>query len=128
MSKTLHEQIACKCIHFNGVMNDSCKAGINYSDVRVGKPYKFPCLQQGGECATAKFPTEEEIKTRIEEIEGSSTKAILAYSDIKSHYDKTKIKAGQIPCRCGGALNYVVASINGHVCANCKSCGLSFNE
>jgi hypothetical protein len=51
--KSLHEQIANKCIHFNGIMEKTCKAGICYSDVREEPgegPYKFPCLKQGGEC------------------------------------------------------------------------------
>lgn len=128
MSKTLYEQIACKCLHFNGVMNKACKAGINYADVRVDKPYKFPCLQQGGECATAQFPTQEQIMEKLQSIEDSSVKAIRAISDIKAHFEKTKIKGGQIPCRCSGDLNYVVVNTNGHIWANCKSCGLSFNQ
>lgn len=128
MSKTLHEQIACKCIHFNGVMNKSCKAGINYEDVRIDRPYKFPCLQQGGACLKAQFPTEEKITAKLQSIENGGIKAIRARADIKEHVEKTKIKAGQIPCRCGGQLNYVIANINGHIWASCKSCGLSFNE
>jgi hypothetical protein len=128
MSKTLYEQIACKCLHFNGVMNKSCNIGINYADVRVDKPYKFPCLQQGGECAKAEFPTEEQITKKLQAIEDSGLKAIRAIADIKEHVEKVKIKAGQIKCRCGGDLNYVVANINGDIWANCRSCGLSFNE
>lgn len=128
MSKTLYEQIACKCIHFNGVMNKECKAGINYADVRIDKPYKFPCLQQGGECIKAEFPTEEQITVMLQSIEDGGIKAIRAIADIKEHVEKTKIKSGQIKCRCGGQLNYVVANLNGHVWANCKSCGFAFNE
>jgi hypothetical protein len=109
-------------------MNKECEAGINYADVRIDKPYKFPCLQQGGECAKAEFLTEEQIAKELQAIENGGIKAIRAISDIKEHVEKTKIKAGQIPCRCGGQLNYVVANINGHVWGTCKSCGLAFNE
>ena len=66
--KSLREQIACKCIHFNGIMNKSCKVGIRYADVRVDRPYKFPCIQTGGECSKAQFRTEEEINKELEEI------------------------------------------------------------
>lgn len=128
MSKSLHDQIACKCIHFNGVMNKECLAGVSYSDVRIEKPYKFPCLQQGGVCQKVEFPTKEQVQAQLQSIEEGGMKAIQAFADIKGHVEKTKIKAGQIKCRCGGQLNYVVANINGHVWANCKSCGLSFNE
>ena len=31
--KTLAEQIACKCKHFNGRMNDKCDAGVVYLTV-----------------------------------------------------------------------------------------------
>lgn len=126
--KTLEEQVARKCIHFNGVMNDTCKHGIKYSDVRVGKPYKFPCLQQGGECSCAEFLTKEQISERVAEINNDGDKAATAYLAIKEHVNKTNIKAGSIKCQCGGDLNYVVANINGHVWAKCKSCGISFNE
>jgi hypothetical protein len=109
-------------------MNEACKAGINYADVRVDKPYKFPCLKQGGKCATAQFPTEEQITEELKSIEDSGLKAIRAIADIKEYVEKTKIKAGQIKCRSGGDLNYVVANLNGHIWANCRSCGLSFNQ
>lgn len=129
--KTLEEQIACKCIHFNGVMEKVCKAGVSYSDVRVkddNGPYKFPCLKQGGECHSARWWNAEQVKKRVAEIELNGLKVTEAVAAIKDHVEKTKIKAGAIKCQCGGDLNYVVANINGHVWGNCKSCGISFNE
>ena len=36
-------------MHFNGVMEKVCKAGIKYEDVRVepeGSTYQFPCREQ----------------------------------------------------------------------------------
>jgi len=33
--RTLQEQIAGKCVHFTGLMNDTCKAGVKYSDVQL---------------------------------------------------------------------------------------------
>lgn len=122
------EQIARKCIHFNGVMEKVCKAGINYADVRVGKPYQFPCLQQGGECSIAQFMTPEQIKKELDEIERISTKALVAMIAVKDHYAKTKEQTGKVPCECGGQLHYTVAQINGHVWAKCNSCDISFNE
>ncbi len=126
--KTLKEQIESKCVHFNGIMNNCCKVGVNYADVRVDKPYKFPCLKQGGECSKSQFPTTEEINSRIEEIEGSGLKAIMAHAAIKSHFNETNESTGSIKCECGGNLNYNVAPTNGHIWAKCSKCSLSFME
>jgi hypothetical protein len=128
--KTLEEQIACKCIHFNGVMNKECKVGIKYSEVRVeGEgPYKFPCLKQGGECSCAEFMTNEQVKEEMKSIEIDGAKVLIAMISIKDHYAKTKKQSGKIACECGGELHYTVAQINGHVWAKCNSCGMSFNE
>jgi hypothetical protein len=129
--RSLEEQIANKCIHFSGIMDEVCKAGIKYRNVRVDEgngPYKFPCLKQGGECAKCEFPTDEQIRKRIEQIDSSCIKAITAMAAIKEHCSKTKEQTGKVTCQCGGELHYTVAQINGHVWAKCKSCGLSFNE
>ena len=129
--KSLKEQIANKCIHFNGIMNDTCKAGIKYSDVRVDEddgPYKFPCLKQAGECPHVQFRTAEEIDAYVKSIEDRGNKAMVAVVTVKDHYTKTKEQSGKVPCQCGGYLHYAVASINGHVWAKFNSCGLSFNE
>jgi hypothetical protein len=125
---TLHEQIARKCIHFNGIMEKECKAGINYDDVKVDKPFKFPCLKQGGECPCAKFLTDEEVEEKVKSIEEGGVKAMIAVAKIKDHYKNTKEPNGKIKCDCGGDLHYAVAQINGHVWAKCNSCKLSFNE
>lgn len=125
---SLHDQVARKCIHFNGVMNKTCKAGINYADVRIDKPYKFPCLQQGGQCPHAEFRTEAQVKEFIDKMEDDSVKALVAYATVKDHYAKTKEQSGNVPCQCGGELHYTIASLNGHIWAKCNSCGISFNE
>lgn len=129
--KSLHEQIANKCIHFNGIMEKTCKAGICYADVRDEPdegPYKFPCLKQGGECKMAEFMTEEQVNNRVEEIESSGVNAMIAMASIKAHYDKTKEESGRIPCKCGGQLSYARSSFNGHFIGGCNSCGISFRE
>lgn len=55
-------------------------------------------------------------------------KAIVALLAVKDHVAKTKEKSGKIPCQCGGELHFAVAQNNGHVHANCPSCGISFME
>lgn len=126
--KTLKEQIADKCIHFNGIMNKECNAGINYDEFKLDRPFKFPCLKQGGKCSHAKFRTEEEVDEYVKSIEDRGVKAMVAISAIKDHHTRTKQPTGKVPCQCGGELSYVVASVNGHVWAKCNTCGISFNE
>lgn len=125
---TLEEQISRKCIHFNGVMSKFCEKGISYADVRVDKPYKFPCLKQGGKCDHAQFRTEEEVRAEIADIQHEGIKVLKAVALVKYHYEKTKQQSGTIVCQCGGELKYVVAETNGHVWVKCKSCGIYFNE
>jgi hypothetical protein len=128
---SLEEQIARKCIHFNGVMEKVCKAGIKYEDVRVEPdegPYKFPCLKQGGECSCAQFRTPEEVKEKISSIESDGVKVLIAIITVKDHFKKTKERSGKVACECGGDLHYAIAIINNHVWAKCSACGISFNE
>lgn len=128
---SLEEQIARKCIHFNGVMEKVCKAGVNYADVREEPedgPYKFPCLKQGGECAHAQFRTDEEVRIKVAAIENAGDKAMIAIASIKSHIKKTNQQTGKVPCQCGGTLSYAVAQINSHIWAKCNTCNISFNE
>jgi len=127
--KTLEEQIANKCIHFNGIMNDCCKAGIRYAEVRMNdKPYKFPCLKQGGECPKSQFLTHEEAKRKLAETLAWGENVLLVYVKAKDHFEKNKNNPGVMTCECGGELKYIVAETNGHMRAKCSACGLSFTE
>ena len=126
--RSLEDQIASNCKHFNGIMNDCCKIGIKYSDVRVGKPYQFPCIKTGGSCESSEFPNSEEVRKQLSEISEVQEKVLTAYLKIKEHYKVTKVGQGKLPCDCGGQLNYTVAAINGHIWAKCKDCGIYFNE
>ena len=126
--KSLEDQIASKCKHFNGIMNDCCNIGIKYSDVRVGKPYQFPCIKTGGSCSKAEYLTQEEVKNKLAEFAKREEVAVGAYVKVKEHYKNTKQNPGQLPCECGGQLNYTVAESNGHIWLKCKDCGIYINE
>ena len=48
--KTLREQIAARCVHFNGTVNPACKAGVVYIDLAGGDKPGWGCripLHQG---------------------------------------------------------------------------------
>lgn len=128
--KTLKEQIQNRCIHFTGIFtNATCKAGVNYADVRTDdRPIKLPCLKQGGECLKSQFPTEEQAKAEAEEIEKNGDNAVIAYIQIKAHYKNTKQLAGKIVCECGGELRYSIAESNEHIWAACSTCGINIRE
>lgn len=109
-------------------MNEACKADVKYADVRFDKPYKFPCLKQGGECPQAKFRTAEEVDDYIIKMQERESRVIGALVTVKEHFSKTGERSGKIPCKCGGELQFTVAELNNHVWARCGSCGISFNE
>lgn len=126
---SLEEQVARKCIHFTGIMDKVCKAGIKYAEVRdeSQKPYGFPCIQTGGQCPNAQYRTPEEVKSYIAEMQEEGMKTLGAVALVKSHFEKTKMPSGKIQCHCGGDLFYAVAS-NGHARGKCNKCKLSFVE
>lgn len=125
--KTLVDQLSIKCIHFTGIMNECCAAGVKYSDVRVGKPYEFPCIGTGGECSKRKLRTPAEVEKHIKDLEDLAASQIAMYVLAKSHFAKTKERTAKIQCVCGGQMTYAVAS-NNHIRAKCPTCGQSFME
>ena len=126
--RSLKDQIASKCKYFSGLMNDSCSIGIKYSEVRIDKPYKFPCLNTGGECSKAEYLSEDEVNSEIEQINLMEKRVLVAYANIKTKFKETNSYVGKLICECGGELNYTIAKSNGHVWAKCKGCQLYFNE
>lgn len=117
-----------KCIHFNGLMNDCCKAGVNYDTVRVEKPFGLPCMKTGGTCGKIEFMSIEQAQVQAKELLGAELKVVEAYIKVKAHYLKTNEESGSLRCDCGGLLQYIVARGNKHIWCRCKSCGISFNE
>lgn len=72
----LWKQLQDRCEHFNGLINDKCRAGVRYEDVRdeSTRPFAFPCLRREEDpspattCDRAKFLTDEEAQQRESEI------------------------------------------------------------
>jgi len=68
-----------RCEHFNGLINDVCKAGVSYETVRDAstRPYRYPCLSGNGlpcatTCAMASYPTEAEAHEYEKRVEAHS--------------------------------------------------------
>lgn len=78
--RSLEEQIANRCRHFNGTMHDACDAGINYQGLTGSEPgwgLKLPCFLtplvvpkepvERVTCEKMSFPTAAEAKAEAEE-------------------------------------------------------------
>lgn len=128
--KSLEDQIKCRCVHFNGIMNDACKAGIAYADVREGKPYKFPCFKDSGlTCDKSKFLTDEEVAEELKTINESTGRSVGLMVAAKNHYDKTKQAQSKFKCPMGDhEAFYTRASTNGHFWIKCSTCDISLMQ
>ena len=130
--RSLYQQISEKCIHFNGVQNDCCKAGIKYTDLAGSD---FPCfrgdalksLRKGelpSHCDKTEFPTEEYIQNEIAEHDKAFKKVdegLKAVAHIRKEHNG-KNWSGVIECPiCKGKLHVSHASLNNHVHAQCET-------
>ncbi len=81
----LWKQLQDRCEHFNGLINDVCRAGVTYTDVRdeSTRPYAFPCLLREKDppakptCDRAKFLTDEEAQQQESEIYARAQAALI---------------------------------------------------
>jgi hypothetical protein len=97
LNELKRKQRASYCAHFNGLINDRCRASVVYLEVedRTGGVIRMPCwpedVNRGAcstSCASFRLPTPEEIEAeerRTEEL-------------INAHL--AKLEAGECP-RCG---------------------------
>jgi len=119
--KTMAEQHADKCIHFNGLINKKCEAGIAYPD----DWRKNPCHKSSGlSCKKQRFPTEEETKIFIEETEKhfeGMRKAFQLVSKIKKEHKGEGWSGIEVCPVCGGKLHLAHAAFNGHVWGKCET-------
>lgn len=113
------------CVHFTGIQNKLCNAGVNYDDFRgEERPFKFPCIGQGGECSKLQLPTQEQVERFNKEMDLMGTTAMKLTAAIRALKDVT---SGEIDCPCGGKARFAIAP-NGHIRARCPSCHISFME
>jgi hypothetical protein len=133
--KTLEEQKASKCVHFNGLQNDKCEAGILYvavENLTVKGFARWPCFRDGEACQCSRrhFPTPEEVAAGCAATRASMArtgKAMdAAFADAKAKgFEKGNGGSGQVKCPCcdSGTLHYSVAAYNGHVWGKCSTDG-----
>lgn len=142
--KTLREQLERKCVHFNGIQNDTCRAGCHYDKMDEGRrvPYRaaLPCFKVNQEeqqvldargveqasCEHRRFPTDEEIVAAENEMNDAIEKVLLAQRVIepirKEHAGENWSDVLECP-NCKGRLHVRHAACNGHVRAKCETEG-----
>lgn len=133
--KSLAEQIGCKCVHFNGMMNKTCDAGVVYATVKNEAVKGFaghPCFREGEAvpCEKRHYPTPEEIAASVAESEASSKRLMLG---LRAASESAKAKgfkkgnggAGKVECPVckTGEIHYTVAGCNGHLWGRCSTEG-----
>lgn len=79
--KSLHDQIADGCVHHRSpIHNKTCSAGVNYRELVGGPDFGWmarrPCVRNSklakepvAKCDKCRFPNENEIQARLDEIE-----------------------------------------------------------
>ena len=137
--RSIEDQIRSKCVHFTGIQNESCKAGVIYHDVVV-EGVGIPCLKvlnsrnlpivkdEDCVCPKRRFPTDEEVAQQVKESDELVSRALLALAvvaeDAEKHgYGKGNGGVGSCPCPVceNGTINYSVSSYNGHRHAKCTT-------
>lgn len=136
--KSIEEQIGGKCIHFNGIMNEACKCGINYKQTFGERPVlKMPCVKDRMQhltdeiipCDKLEFPTMEEVTRQIDHQNKHLKLVLSGLASVKQHIKNTGEKRGTIKCPNGDhELHYTQAEINGHVWMACKTCDIKMME
>lgn len=133
--KPLQEQVRTRCVYYNGLQHEHCKAGIEYESVRPeSRSQSWPCVVQVGRelgsCPKQRFPTDGEVAAEVAETKGKmrSTLRVLSdvFTDAKSKgYRKGHGGQGVIRCsKCNtGDLEYVVTDHSGQVWVKCSTDG-----
>ncbi|MGD0022625.1 MAG: hypothetical protein ABSC54_10025 [Smithellaceae bacterium] len=123
--KSLAEQIADRCVYFNGIQNDKCEAGVIYPTpcdllpCNKGRRQDEPLP----DCEKRRFPTEEEVKKEVEESDRNfenMRKAFLLVTKIKKEQRGKNWQGVEVCPVCGGKLHLTHAAFNGHVWGKCE--------
>lgn len=131
--KSLAEQIGCRCVHFNGMMNKACDAGVVYATVKNEDVKGFaahPCWREGesNPCEKRHYPTAEEVAAEVAERNASWERLKLGMAATQADAKAKGLKkgnggAGKVECPVckTGELHYTVAGCNGHMWGKCST-------
>jgi hypothetical protein len=120
-----HRMLNCR--HFNGVQHDTCEAGVNYRDIKVGTGWGLPCIphdiKADGTCAKFCTRTREEAIAEIDEWDAAIVRVATCRRAIVEKHGKNRGIQAEMACPtgCGGTLRYSIAQVNGHIHAGCTT-------
>ena len=142
-----------QCIHFNGMQNAKCAAGVHYEEAfgpEVGLLCRAPCIQESrtheringkltpvykpwdrqGQglipCDKFRMPTQEQIRDADVALEKSMDRmrvVMIAIKDWRNAKPRGKQTVIDCPTLCGGKLHLSQSSCNGHVHGRCTTDG-----
>jgi hypothetical protein len=123
------------CVHFTGMQNKECKAGVNYRQ-HVGGPdfgwaFRMPCIKKYAsadsvKCAKYQEPTAEQVAEFEQSCKAAINRLIVTFplSEKIKREHKGKSWQGVEECPvCKGRLHLSHAAINGHVWGKCETKG-----
>jgi len=125
--KTEDEQLqhqAKKCVHFNGLQNKECKAGVDYKSLPERKWGSFICFGESEGCQKFQATGMEKAKADRDLVMNHFKDAMIARKAITDHEKGKRGVHGKINCPvCNGVetLHYSIAGYNGHIHAKCKT-------
>jgi hypothetical protein len=110
-------------------MNDTCRAGVNYDEVRK-QGQDLPCFKDrtsDSSCDKCSWHTDEEVAAQVKAHEEHTKVMFVVIPALKEDAKKKGFKKGNggassITCpNCGGTVSYRVSGYNGHMHAMCSS-------
>lgn len=115
------EKYARHCVHFNGVQNKTCKAGIEYASARSAEG--FVCFGEVTGCGHYEAAGMDATRKRFAEMDEYSEKIESCFRAIKEKHGSKRGLQDSMPCPVckTGTLRYSIAGINGHVHGHCST-------
>jgi len=126
------ERRVATCVHFNGIMNNCCRANIDYQQHTGGLVFgfasKLPCIPSDSEdvvpCDLFQARGREFVEAQDRENKESLSRMTVARTAIVEATDGERGVEGEIDCpSCDGKLRYTVAGLNGHIWGQCSTEG-----
>lgn len=98
-------QLMNRCIHFNGIVNETCNAGVSYKELlgdEAGWAAHMPCLRDeksSVKCALASFLSLEQARKEIDEQDVRITEFIGQLNNSICPMCKVQVRQRQVgPC------------------------------
>jgi hypothetical protein len=126
------------CVFFTGIHQNTCKAGISYRELvggpQLGWARKIPCTQawphetERVSCAKLLHLTRQEAEAEVEADDKRMQRTLKAIKETHAHAKKNSLGIGhgghgelECPACEGGVIEYIVASVNGHIHGRCST-------